>query len=891
MNLWNRLRSWLQALLYRSRMENEIDAELRFHMEAYTEDLVRSGVPRPEALRRARLEFGGLEQTKEVCRDALGLHLLDSLFQDIRYAFRMLRKNPGFTTVAVLSLALGIGANTAIFSVIEAVLLRPLAYEDPKRLVLLADLQDPKDGALLFRDIASFKSLSRCFTNIAAYYRDSGFSTVNLTAGGEPESVQGAFVSGNFFDVMGVAPALGRTFTLEEERRRERVVVLSHGLWMRRFGGSRSVIGKALQIDGANVQIVGVMPATFQFPAPDQQLWVPLTINRYWDDPALTANIDPNHTRYFYERWQAIGRLSPAVTVVQAQSEIDTVFRRTHVEPGENRMPGITLLPLRTNVSGNTQRALVVLLCAVSFVLLISCSNVANLMLARGTTRKREMALRAALGAGRGRLLRQLLTESIVIALFAGVVGLLLAYLGVRTLVAFAPSNIPRLEEAGIDRGALAFTLVISILAAVICGLFPAWKVSCYRPGESLCAGARSGSASLTRARAALVSAEFALAVVLLAGAGLLVRSFLAVEATDPGFTPERLLTMNIMLPSGTPRLRNALYDAVLERVRILPGVQAAGEVDALFELGGVGNLGLRAIEGRPPEPKSEWTPLSWSWVRGDYFQAMGVPLLRGRYFTAQDGPQAPLVAIVDENMARRYWPGRDPIGKRFKGQDPRGHNDDWISVIGVVRDMRRGGLERNPIPHVFEPYGQALDGDKTGDLLVRTTRDPLAVASVLRETIRALSNTAVLSKVSTMDEQLSDQISPRRFQTWLLGLFSVIAMALAAVGIFGVMHYSVAQRTHEIGIRAALGAQPRGVLRLVLGQAARLAFWGIAIGTGAALALTRFMASLLFGIGPADPATFIAIPMLLLIVALLASYLPARRAMRVDPMVALRYE
>lgn len=891
MNPLNRLRSWVQSLLQRSRMESEMDAELRFHIEAYTDDLVRGGVPRPKAVRRARLEFGGIEQTKEAVRDVRGLNLLGSLFQDIRYALRMVRKNPEFTTVAVLTLALGIGANTAIFSVIEAVILRPLPYEDPKRLVLLADSQDPQNGALLFHDIEEFRLQSRCLANIAAYYRDSGFSTVNLTDGVEPESVQGAFVSSNLFDVMGVAPALGRAFTPEEEARRDRVVVLSYGLWMRRFGGSPDAIGKVLQIDGANSQIVGVMPATFQFPARDQQLWAPLTVNRYWDDPALTTSIDPNHTRYFYERWQAIGRLSPTASVVQAQSEINAVFRRSYVEPGENRTPGITLIPLRTNIGGNTQRTLVTFLCAVSVLLLISCSNVANLMVARVTVREREMAVRSALGAGRGRLLRQLLTESIVLALFAGVVGLLLALVGVRALVAFTPADIPRLEQAGIDRGALAFTFVISILAAVIYGLFPAWKVSRNTPGESLRAGIRSGTASLTRARAALVSAEFALAVVLLAGAGLLVRSFLAVEATDPGFTPERLLTMNIMLPSGTPESRNALYDAVLERVRSLPGVQAAGEVDTLFELGGVGNLGLSAIEGRPPEPKSEWTPLSWSWVRGDYFQAMGVPLLKGRYFTPQDGPQSPLVAIVDENMARRYWPGQDPIGKRFKGQDPRGHNDEWISVIGVVRDMRRGGLERNPTPHVFEPYGQALDGDRTGDLLVRTIRDPRPVASALRESVRALSNTAILSSVTTMDEQLSDQISPRRFQTWLLGLFSVLAMALAAVGMFGVMHYSVAQRTHEIGVRAALGAQPREVLRLVLVQAARLAFWGIAIGTGAALVLTRFMASLLFGIGPADPVTFIAIPMLLLVVALLASYVPARRAMRVDPMTALRYE
>jgi predicted permease len=387
------------------------------------------------------------------------------------------------------------------------------------------------------------------------------------------------------------------------------------------------------------------------------------------------------------------------------------------------------------------------------------------------------------------------------------------------------------------------------------------------------------------------VIAEFALAVVLLTGAGLLIRSFLALEAVDLGFDPGRVLTINIALPSGTPESRNAFYDAVLERVRALPGIHAAGQVDALFELGGVGNLGLRAIEGRPPEPKDLWTPLSWAFIRGEYFQAMGTSLLRGRYFTSQDGPDSPLVAIIDESMARRYWPGQDPLGKRFKGQDPRGHNDDWLTVVGIVRNMRRGGLENDPTPHVFEPYGQALDGDRTGDLVVRTTGNSHAAAAALREAVRELSGTAILSNVSTMDEQLADQVSPRRFQTSLLGLFSGIAMVLAGVGIFGVLHYSVAQRTHEIGIRGALGAGPTDVLCLVLGQAMRLAFWGIAIGISAGLALTRLMASLLFGVGSTDPVTFVAVPVLLGLVSLFASYVPARRAMRVDPMVALRYE
>jgi putative ABC transport system permease protein len=815
---------------------------------------------------------------------------VEFLLHDFRFALRTLRKSPGFTAVAIFTLAVGIGANTAIFSVIEAVLLRPLPYKDPQRLVLLTDSQDSQSGAFLFGEIEAFKSQNHSFEDIASYYRNSGFSRVTLTSRGEPESVQGAFVSANFFPLMGVRPALGRVFTSEEEAQRARVVVLSYGLWRRRFGGSRDAIGKLIQIDAVDSEIVGVMPATFQFPARDQQFWAPLTTNRYWNDPALSARIGFGHTRYFYERGQAIGRLSRGVTLAQAQTEVDAVFRRSEPDFGNDRMPGITIAPLRVTLSGNTRLTLILLFCAVSFVLLISCSNVANLLLARGATREREMAVRAALGAGRGRLSRQLLAESSILGMFGGGVGLLLASLGMHLLVAIAPADIPRLEQTAIDRGTVAFTFTISLLSAIFFGLVPAWKATRSDAGDVL-RGARSGGPSLTRTRAALVIAEIALAVVLLAGAGLLIRSLFAVELLDPGFEPDRVLTMNVSLPSGTSESRNVFYDAVLDRVRSLPGVQAAGAVDALFELGGVGNLGLRAIEGRAPEPIDRWTPLSWVSIRGDYFQAMATSLLRGRYFVPEDGPKSPLVGIIDESMARRYWPGQDPLGKRFKGQDPRGSNDDWVTVVGVVRDMRRGGLEKNPTPHVFEPYAQALDGDRTVDLVVRTAGYSSATAASLRETVRELSGTAIVSNVSTMEQQLADQLSPRRFQTSLLGLFSGIAMLLAGVGVFGVMHYSVAQRVHEIAIRAALGAQRQDVLRLVLGQAVRLAFWGIVVGIFLALGLTRFIASLLFGVGPTDPFTFVAVPLLLALVTLLASYVPARRAMRVDPMVALRYE
>jgi len=819
---------------------------------------------------------------------------MNTLFQDVRYGLRMLAKNPGFSVVAVATLALGIGANTAIFSIIEAVLLRPLPYQDPSRLVLLADPQDHDGGGFLYKDLEECKLQDRSFKDMALYYRDSGFSRITLSGPGEPEQVQGAFVSAAFFSVMGVSPLLGRVFTADEEARRERVVVLSYGLWLRRFGASRSVVGKRLQVDGISSEILGVMPETFQFPARDQQFWAPITTNPFWGAPALTTEIDPRHARLFYARWQAVARLKAGVDLRQAQSELSTIFKRLdRTDPDLNRGLGIEVVPLRVNLSGNTRLAMVVLFSAVFFVLLIACSNVANLFLVRGAARDREIAVRAALGAGRVRLLAQLLTESALLAFLAGGLGLFVAVWGTRLLVALGPPEIPRLEQARLDAGVLAFTAAVSLLSAIFFGLAPAWKMSRGNPQESLKSpgGGALRPIDLMRTRGLLTVTEFALAVVLLTGAGLLVRSFLAVQAVDPGFNPQAVLVLGVTLPGATSTETAVFYDRALENVRTLPGIRAAGAVSGLFEFWRINNLGLRAIEGREPEPKDRWTPLVWTTVRGDFFQALGTPLLLGRYFSAQDGPQSPLVAIIDDSMARRYWPGENPLGKRFKGQDPRGHNDDWLTVIGVVHNMRRAGLEKNPVPHIYEWYAQSGEGGRTSDIVVRTTGDKRATEAALRTEVRALSQTAILSPVTTMEQQLSEQLAPRRFETGLLGLFSCIAVLLASVGIYGVLHYSVARRTHEIGVRMALGARPHDVLKLVVGEGAKMALTGIALGTAAALALTKLMASLLFGVTPTDPLTFVAVSALLAAVALLASYVPARRATKVDPMVALRYE
>jgi putative ABC transport system permease protein len=580
---------------------------------------------------------------------------MNSLLQDLRYGARMLRRSPGFTAVATLSLALGIGANTAIFSVLYAVVLRPLPYRDPNQLVLIYSKgrEGPKESISL-DDFAILKSQSQSFEAMSIFYRNTGFARVNLTGTAEPELVQGGFVSADFFPLMGISPQIGRLFTSEEEIQRNRVVILSHGLWNRRFGGALDVVGRRLEIDGVDFQVIGIMPATFQFPARETQFWAPITTNRYWlDRPAR----DKTRGRGFYARWNVVARLKPDVPLKQAQAEMNILAKRLEqVDPDLNKGQGMNVLPLRVELSSNTRLALFVLLAAVSFVLLIACGNVANLILARGTSREREMAIRTALGAGRVRLIRQLFTESVMLAMLSGCLGLYLAVVGVPTLIALGPPNIPRLEEAGLDSMVLAFTLGISLVAAIICGLGPAWKISQSDPSKSLKSGARgsSGTIAFGRVRGLLVITEFALSVILLTGAGLLIRSFLAIQAVGPGFEPEHALTMRVTLPADTQAMRRtAFLDTVVERVRALPGVSAVGAIDGLFQLGGASNLGLRSVEGRAVEPREQWTALTWKTISGEYLNAMGVPLLRGRFFSEEDGPNSPLVLLCQNQQLR----------------------------------------------------------------------------------------------------------------------------------------------------------------------------------------------------------------------------------------------
>jgi putative ABC transport system permease protein len=799
-------------------------------------------------------------------------------------------KAPAFTVAAVLTLALAIGANTAIFTVVNGVLLRALPYRDAGRLVHVSGTEpyNPLAGTS-YRSFELWKTRSRSFEDMAVYYKNTGFSRVVISGLQEPEAVQAGFSSANFFPLLGVPPKIGRVFTPGEEQWRNRVAVISEPLWRRWFGSAEDVIGKTLRVDDKPFTVIGVMPAEFQFPGTDTQLWMPITTNNRWGELMVC---DPNHGRGFYMRFNVVARLKAGVSRQAAQKEMSRIVAQLEQQdPDLNMGAGIQVAPIRLEIAENARLALLVLVGAVMFVLLIACSNVANLTLARTATREREMAIRMALGARRRRLICQLLVESATLSVISGLLGVALASVAVRVLVMHGPPNLPRLNEAGIDGPVLAFTMGISILAAIFFGLMPAWKASDADPIDSLQAAGRSASQSAGRSRTrhVVVVFECAVSVVLLAGTGLLLRSLAAIESVDPGFRPQHVLTMRLEFPANTPDARKtAFFKELYEQIRALPGVQRVGGISRLFELGTASSVALRAVEGRDLPANREFS-VTWSTINGEYFEAMGVPLLQGRFFSHDDGPNSPHVAIIDQSMARQYWPSQDPIGKRFKGQDRRGANDDWLTVIGVVGDKRRNGLENRPGSHVFEWEDQA--GHINPDLVVRTSGDPLSLAAAVRAAVRSIEPGAVIVDLTTLQQQLDQQTAPRRYQTWVLSIFAALAVILSGTGIYGVMHYSVAQRRHEIGVRMALGATAQSVLRMVLRQGLTLALIGVAAGLVGSWWLARLLKSMLYAVKPADPLTFAGVTTLLLAVALTATAVPAWRAARVDPSASLRDE
>lgn len=802
---------------------------------------------------------------------------MEALKQDIRYGFRTLMRNPGLTAVMVLALALGIGANTAIFSVVNAVLLNPLPYAEPERIVWIWGYNAPRgafNASISAPDFIDYRDDSQSFEQLAAF---TALPTgITLTGADQPERIDALVVSTGFFESLGAQPAMGRTFISEEEQAgKHNVVVISHGLWQRRLGLDPEIIGKSLTLNGGSFTIVGVMGADFKFPV-QVDLWAPIVFHP----------LDPTSRGRHWLR--AIGRLKPGVTVEQAQSEIDAIaLGLAEQYPDTNVDYTAKLVPLRERIVGSVQPAILMLLGAVGFVLLIACANVANLLLARAATRHREIAIRMALGATRSRLIRQLLTESLMLSMLGGTVGLLLALWGVDLLAAVTPGDIPRVDEIGIDGRVLAFTIAVSLFTGLLFGLVPALQASKPDLNESLKEGSKTSSTGARRnqVRSLLVVSEIALSLVLLIGTGLMIKSFMQLQRVEPGFDPANVLTMQLSLPPATYREDHqyvAFYQQLFEQIKATAGVKSAGAISEL-PLTRQRNDAPFTIEGQPPLPTGKQPVADVRTITPDYFSAMGIPLLRGRHFTDADTQQSAKVIIINDTLAQEFFGDEDPIGKRIT-IDP-----TTYQIIGIARGVRHRGLRGQPFREIYFSYYQ--DPRTAMNLVVRTTGDPLSLASVVQNHVKAIDKDQPVSNITTMEQLVASSIAQPRFHMSLLGIFAAVALVLAVVGIYGVMNYSVTQRTHEIGIRLALGAGARDIFRLVVGQAALMTLLGVALGLAASFALTRLISAMLFGVSPTDPFVFAALSAVLAGVALGASFIPARRAIRVDPVVALRHE
>ncbi|HEV8204650.1 MAG TPA: ABC transporter permease [Pyrinomonadaceae bacterium] len=888
------VRRRLSRLNLEPAREAEIVEELAQHLDDVYERSLKTGLTDAEAKRFALKELADADLMRREMRRSQKpsseapvagggrTNVLADFWNDLRYAIRLQRKNPGFTIVAVIALALGIGANTAIFSVVNTVLLQPLPYKDPERLVMVWEEatkagypQDTPTAA----NFVDWRTQNQTFEGMAAIADDS----FNLTGTGDPERLEGQRVSTDLFPLFGVEPQIGRVFAAAEDQPgNERVVLLSYGLWQRRFGGDAGIVGKTLQLNGAGYTVVGVMPARFQFPTPDDEVWVPI---------AFTQEDAANRNRHYL---RVVGRLKPGFSLAQAQADMSTIATRLQQQyPETNTDLGAVITPLHEHLVGDIRPALLILLGAVGLVLLIACANVANLLLARAAVRQKEIAVRVALGARRSRLIRQFLTESVSLSLLGGFVGLVISYVGLIVLKSFIPENISQARAISIDYKVLGFTLLVSVATGLIFGLAPALQSIRFNQAETLKEGGRDAATggSGKRLRSLLVMAEVAISLVLLIGAGLLINSFLRLRNVDPGFRAENLLTMKIVLPEPKYEKkvqRSAFYTDVIQRVQSLPGVRSAA-VTTNLPLYRQGNSISIGIEGRPAPPPGQEDIIVTRIISPGYFDTMSIPLLKGRPLTDQDTDDSPNVVVISEGMARRYWPGEEAIGKRIAVGRVKSQ-EDWIQIVGVVKDVRQFELTADPKPQMYLTHRQYGFFDAQ-DLVVKTDVDSASMASAVRKTVWEIDKDQPVSNIRAMETILADSIARQRFSMLLLAIFAAVALVLAAVGIYGVMSYSVAQRTHEIGIRMALGAQTTAVLKLAVGYGLKLVIAGIAIGLVAAFALTRVMATLLFGVTATDPTTFTLISLLLVAVAAIASYIPARRATRVNPIIALRYE
>jgi predicted permease len=882
--LWARMRGTLSHEPPDLEFQSEIEEHVRLLAERYR----RQGMTPEAAMLAARQQFGNTTMLQEDLRAMRMIPSIETLRGDLTYAVRMLRRNPGFAATAVITLALGIGANTTIFSVCNAVLFKPLPYAEPDRIVMLSERQrDGKLGEVAPANFIDWRNGSQSFTDMAAMRASSFASSFILGGKSEASRLTGGDVSSSFFSVLGVRFILGRNFLPDEDLPgHDRVAILSYPAWSKWFGADRDIAGKTITLTDTSYTVVGVLPADFQFgttPADFQarsqpDIWVPLALN-------------PQKLQRGAHMLHVIGRLKPGVKLAQARAELDVIAANLAQQyPENNKDIGIAAAPLTDQVTGSVRVALETLLGAVGLVLLIACANVANLLLGRAAARQKEMAVRIALGASRWRLAQQLLTESLFLAGLGGIAGLGLALAAIRVLTPQLPADLSRAAGIAIDMRMLIFTAVISLVTGILFGLGPLFATWRENAGESLKQNNRSASGVQTRLRSGLAVAQIAIAIILLIGAGLMVKSFWALLHVAPGFQSENILTARLSVPrSRYPDNQRiaAVEGQLLESLLGRPGVQSAG-FTTYVPLGGSDNGWSFVIEGRPPLPVGTYNMAQYRPVDARYFEAIGIPLLRGRSFTTADTAEAPWVVVINDSMAREYWPSESPIGQRIQAS---GGKPAWRTVIGVVGNVLHEGLDGTAKAEMYLPVDQAMNIESAPTIVVRTSLEPGPAAAELRAAVSTIDGAIAVDRIETMQQLVSGSVAQPRFRTTILAAFSLLALLMASIGIYGVMNCLVIQRTREFGIRLSLGATPTDVLRLVLGRAATLIGAGTGLGLVGSVLLVRLITNLLFGTAPLDPLTFAAVPVLLAAVALMASYIPARRATRIDPIVALRNE
>jgi predicted permease len=878
--------SRLRAAFGKSRRERVLDEELRIHLALLIEQNIERGMSPEAALREAKLSLGGAEQIKESVRDHRGLPLLSTLAQDVRYSFRQLRRSPSFAVIAIVTLGLGIGANAAVFSVVDAIVLRPLPYPQQQRLVQIIATEGRggvnKTGAS-YQAFMDWRNENRAFVDVAAYQQ----TVFTLTGHGQPKLVSGIAATPSLFSILGVRPLLGRTFDWQDEKSGSApVAMIGEGLWRSRYAANPRVVGETIKLNGNAFTVVAVLSSRFRFPFGQRQTEICVPVTK---DPTFGVLTVVRAAHYL----DVVACLKPGVTLLRAEAQMNTILQRLAATyPKTDSGWAIRIVPLKEKLVGELESPLFIMLGAVGLVLLIACVNVANVLLARATTRSREMSIRAALGASGSRLARQVLTETVVLSLLAGALGLLLAALSVGLLGSLLPATVPQIHAIQIDRWVLSFTIGASVLVGLLSGLALALHQRGSRPDEALKEGGRGGSADgrNKRMRSFLVMAELALTLVVLAAAGLLFRSLLGLERVPLGFNHHHVLELNLELPRDeykAPGQWSQFYAELLARVRALPGVTDVGAALAP-PLSGA-NLEMKfGVQGRPALPTEELPSADYSAVNADYFRTLRIPLISGRFFTEADAAASAPVVIINKTLAVDYFDKQDPVGQSIEINYP-GLRSQVRRIVGVVGDVRSRGPNQKPPPAFFTPFTQTPWWVMA--ILIRTTVDSTVVVNEVRSQVEEMDGSLALGTANTMEQDVRESMAQSRLYATLLGTFAGLTLILAAVGVYGVISYSVRQRTHEIGIRMALGAQPRGVMRLILGQGTLFALVGIAVGLLAAFGLTRLMASLLYGISSSDPLTFAVVSAVLFVVALLACYIPARRAMRVDPMVALRYE